>query len=62
MAEVSREVIVMVEADKFGRRIPNLELPWQQISILISDDRLPASDLQKITEQGVQVILTPYSN
>lgn len=62
MAEVSREVIVMVEADKFGRRIPNLELPWQQISILISDDRLPIADVEKITEQGVQVILTPYIN
>ena len=28
MAEVAREVIVMVESDKIGRRIPNLELPW----------------------------------
>ena len=62
MAEVSREVIVMVDSEKFGRRIPNLELAWQQISVVVSDDRLSASDVEKITNQGVQVILTPYSN
>jgi DeoR/GlpR family transcriptional regulator of sugar metabolism len=62
MAEVSREVIVMVDSAKFGRKIPNLELPWQQVSVLITDDRLPKSDVEKITKQGVQVILVPYSN
>ena len=62
MAEVAREVIVMVDSDKFGRRIPNLELPWQQISVLVTDDRLPTSDIEQITKQGVQVILAPYSN
>lgn len=62
MAEVSREVIVMVDSDKFGRRIPNLELPWKQISVLVTDDRLANSDVEQITKQGVQVILTPYSN
>ena len=62
MAEVSREVILMVDSAKFGRRIPNLELPWRQISILISDDRLAASDVQQIIKQGVQVILVPYAN
>lgn len=60
MAEVSREVVVMVEADKFGRRIPNLELPWQQISVLISDDRLAKTDVEIIKQQGVEVILIPY--
>ena len=62
MAEVAREVIVMIDSDKFGRRIPNLELPWDQISVLVTDDRLPASELEQITKQGVQVILAPYSN
>lgn len=60
MAEVSREVIVMVESDKFGRRIPNLELPWSKVSILITDDRLAADDVEKITEQGIEVILVNY--
>lgn len=62
MADVSREVIVMVESDKFGRRIPNLELLWSNISVLITDDRLLPDDVQKITAQGVQVILVDYLN
>ncbi|MEX5669537.1 XRE family transcriptional regulator, partial [Pseudomonas neuropathica] len=36
MAEVAREVVVMVEADKIGRKIPNLELPWSSIHTLIT--------------------------
>ena len=30
MAEVSREVIVMVESQKIGRKMPNVELTWQE--------------------------------
>ena len=56
MAEVAREVIVLVESDKLGRKIPNLELPWSSIHTLISDERLdPASRLQ-IEACGVEVI------
>ncbi len=60
MAEVSREVIVMLESDKFGRRIPNLELAWGNISVLVTDDRLPAEMVDKITQYGVKVLLAPY--
>ncbi|GIU02731.1 DeoR/GlpR family DNA-binding transcription regulator [Shewanella algidipiscicola] len=62
MAEVSRDVIVMVDSDKVGKRIPNLELAWQQISVLVTDDRIDCAVVKKITEQGVEVILAPYSN
>lgn len=62
MAEVSRDVIVMVDSDKIGKRIPNLELAWQQISVLVTDDRIDTAVVKKITEQGVEVILAPYSN
>lgn len=56
MAEVAREVIVMLEADKIGRKIPNLELPWRSISTLITDERLPDSTAEEIRQQGVQVL------
>ena len=62
MSEVSREVVVMVESDKIGRRIPNLELSWEKISVLITDDRLADSAIEQINKQGVKLILTPYSN
>ncbi|PSW01412.1 DeoR/GlpR family DNA-binding transcription regulator [Photobacterium lipolyticum] len=56
MAEVSREVVVMVESDKVGRKIPNMELPWNNISTLVTDDGLSAEAKEQIEHQGVQVI------
>ncbi|MDX1304261.1 DeoR/GlpR family DNA-binding transcription regulator [Photobacterium sp.] len=56
MAEVSREVVVMVESDKVGRKIPNMELPWNNISTLVTDDGLSAEAKEQIEQQGVQVI------
>lgn len=56
MAEVAREVIVMVESDKIGRKIPNLELPWSSIHTLITDERLPAEAREQIAARGVNLI------
>jgi len=56
MAEVAREVVVMVESDKIGRRIPNLELPWSSIHTLITDDRLPKEVREQIQARGITVI------
>jgi DeoR/GlpR family transcriptional regulator of sugar metabolism len=56
MAEVAREVIVMVESDKVGRKIPNLELPWGSVHILITDDRLPQPARDHIQALGITLI------
>ena len=56
MAEVSREVIMMVESQKIGRKMPNVELTWQQIDVLITDNKLSQADKEAIVEQGVEVI------
>ena len=56
MAEVSREVIVMVESQKIGRKMPNVELTWQQIDVLITDNKLSQADKEAIMVQGVEVI------
>ncbi|WP_106476814.1 DeoR/GlpR family DNA-binding transcription regulator [Phytohalomonas tamaricis] len=56
MAEVAREVVVMVESDKIGRRIPNLELPWSSIHTLVTDDHLSDQARQRIEAHGVTVI------
>lgn len=59
MAEVAREVIVLAESHKVGRKIPNLELPWSRIDTLITDTGLAAELKQHIEQQGVQVICVP---
>lgn len=62
MAEVAREVIVMVEADKIGRKIPNLELPWSGIHTLITDERLAPEAREQITARGVNLICAAVDN
>ncbi|MGL5597688.1 MAG: DeoR/GlpR family DNA-binding transcription regulator, partial [Aeromonas sp.] len=62
MAEVSREVIVMVESQKIGRKIPNLELPWPCIHTLVTDDGLAMSARAQIQAQGVTLICASVIN
>lgn len=57
MASASREVIVLAESDKVGRRIPNLELPWAEVDVLVSDEGLIPALQQQIKQQGVRVII-----
>jgi len=61
MAEVAREVIVMVESDKIAKKIPNLELAWQQIHTLITDDELSDSVRAQLIAQGVNLICAKAS-
>ncbi|WP_105201164.1 MULTISPECIES: DeoR/GlpR family DNA-binding transcription regulator [unclassified Pseudoalteromonas] len=56
MAEAARDVVVLVESEKIGRRIPNLELPWQQVSTLITDSNLAPELRREISAHGVQLI------
>lgn len=58
MAQAAREVIVMATSDKAGRRIPNLELPWSQVTTLITDEGISEDFRQQLEQQGVQVIVT----
>lgn len=56
MAEVSREVIVMVESEKIGRKIPNLELAWDKVDILITNKDIQPELKQVIESHGVKLI------
>ena len=62
MAEVAREVIVMVESDKIGRRIPNLELPWSSVHTLITDERLANEAREHLSACGIQLIIAPQQD
>lgn len=56
MAEVAQQVIVLAESEKLQRKIPNLELPWSLISVLVTDDQIPAEAKRQIEHKGVTVI------
>ncbi len=56
MAEVSQQVIVMAESEKLERKIPNLELAWEHIDILVTDANIDELSEQKITAHNVKII------
>ena len=58
---LSREVIVMVESEKIGRKIPNLELPWSSIHTLVTDEGLASEAREQIQAQGVTLICAPVT-
>ncbi|TDF36306.1 DeoR family transcriptional regulator [Alteromonadaceae bacterium M269] len=56
MAEVSQSVVVMAESEKLQRKIPNVELPWSSINVLVTDDQILAVTKKEIEQHGVEVI------
>ncbi|WP_096086139.1 DeoR/GlpR family DNA-binding transcription regulator [Agaribacterium haliotis] len=56
MAEVAREVIVLAESTKTERKIPNLELPWAEVSTFVTDSKLKQQQKYAIEQQGVRVM------
>ncbi len=57
MAEVSREVIVLIESQKIGRKMPNLELAWNQIHTIITDNQINSETKERIEKLGVSLII-----
>ncbi|MBE2896245.1 DeoR/GlpR transcriptional regulator [Pasteurellaceae bacterium HPA106] len=57
MASAAQKVVVLVQAQKFGRKMPNLELNWQQIDIVITDSDVPAKVRSAIEQHSVQLII-----
>ncbi|WP_444883238.1 DeoR/GlpR family DNA-binding transcription regulator [Microbulbifer sp. PSTR4-B] len=56
MAQVAREVVVLAESSKVGRRIPNLELSWSKVDVLVTDSGLEESAREQLQDLGVRVI------
>ena len=57
MAEVSREVIVLIESQKIGRKMPNVELDWSAIDKVITDNQISYETKVLIEQNGVEVIV-----
>ncbi|QKX16696.1 DeoR/GlpR family DNA-binding transcription regulator [Microbulbifer sp. YPW1] len=56
MADVAREVIVMAESSKVGRRIPNLELSWEMFGTLVTDSGIDDKVCAQLENRGLRVI------
>ena len=51
----------MVESEKIGRKIPNLELPWSSIHTLVTDEGLATSAREQIQARGITLICAPVA-
>ncbi|WP_026376164.1 DeoR/GlpR family DNA-binding transcription regulator [Aestuariibacter salexigens] len=56
MAQVSDQVIVLAESTKLQHRIPNVELPWSDVTTLVTDERISVEAKQMIEAHGVTVL------
>lgn len=57
MCNSAREVILMADASKFGRKSPNVVCGLERINTLITDSGVSSSFRQALEEQGVRVIV-----
>lgn len=59
MAGVARKVVILAESEKFTYRMPNLELAWDDIDVLVTDGHIDEQIKQQIEQQGVTVMVAP---
>lgn len=57
MADISYEVVILIESHKIGRRMRRLELPWTKIHTVITDQNIALEDVEKLLHLGVSVII-----
>ena len=57
MANAASKVVVVASAKKLLHKMPNLELGWNKISVLITDNTISDSDKTNIENKGVTVIV-----
>ncbi|WP_163936416.1 DeoR family transcriptional regulator [Paraferrimonas sp. SM1919] len=62
MADVAREVVVMVESSKINRKMPNLELPWDSIQTLITDDGLSEADKLVLEQKNIKLLIAAVND
>ncbi|WP_414828959.1 DeoR/GlpR family DNA-binding transcription regulator [Alteromonas sp. H39] len=56
MADAATKVVIMAESSKVKNKMPNVELCWDKVSVLITDDQLSDAHRKIIEQHGVEVI------
>jgi DeoR/GlpR family transcriptional regulator of sugar metabolism len=57
MIEIARETVLLADHTKFGRTSYAKVAPLTALHCLITDDRTPPATLQRVREQGVEVLV-----
>ncbi len=62
MCNTAREVILMADSSKFGRKSPNVVCSLEAVGKLITDARIDPAFRQALEAKGIEVIITGESN
>lgn len=57
MTNAAREIIVLADSSKFGRRSPNIVCPLEKIDVVITDSALDKNIHQALIDKGIKVII-----
>lgn len=57
MCAAAKEIIVLADSSKFGRRSPNLVCPLEKINVVITDNNLNPEIYESLLDKGIKVIL-----
>ena len=61
MAAAASKVVIVASSKKLTHKMPNLELSWKNISVLITDEGISEQDKLNIENQGVTVLIASPS-
>jgi DeoR/GlpR family transcriptional regulator of sugar metabolism len=59
MSDSSEQTIVLAQSNKLFKKMPNIELSWEKISTLVTDNLLNDDAQRHIQNYGVNVMCTP---
>ena len=62
MCNAAREVILMADSSKFGRKSPNVVCSLESVDKLITDAGIDPAFRQALEEKGIEVIITGETN
>ena len=57
MTNAAKQIIVLADSSKFGRRSPNIVCPLEKINTVITDKMLDQKYYQALIEKGINVII-----
>lgn len=62
MCNAAREVILMADSSKFGRKSPNIVCSLESVDKLITDAGIPPDVRAALEEKGIDVIIAGEKN
>ena len=57
MCHAAKQIIVVTDSSKFGRKTPNVVVPIDKINIVITDHGISEADQAALEQRGIQVLL-----